>query len=145
MGFTNEQVARAAARGINAESSTGNMSTESYRTEFPRYGAPRGTGRLPSKLASILNDRFRVGAISQVIYSYATPIAWKDGDVWIIPDVTYSATTSSKHMPEVRRVLGFTALYIPSDCGTEEYLRVVEGLMEFGGEFGTRPGWKAGK
>lgn len=136
MGFTNEQVARAAARGENAESATGNMSTTNY---------VHGTGYLPNRLASILRERDRIGAISQVIYSYATPIAWKDGDVWIIPAVTYSVTTSAKHMPEVRRVLGFTALYIPADCSPEEYLRVVEGLMEFGGEFGTRPGWRAGK
>lgn len=123
MRYTNSDIVPAALRGEDAATYNGNFSTDHYRPGFTRYGAPY-VGYLPPRLATILNQRFSAGAISQVIYSYSTPIAWKDGDVWIIPEVTYSATTSSKHQSELYRLHG---RYIPGDAGMDEYLRVLEG------------------
>lgn len=40
-----------------------------------------------------------------VIYSYATPIAWKMDDKWFIPDVKYSVTTT-RHQNKIRVVIG---------------------------------------
>jgi hypothetical protein len=38
-----------------------------------------------------------------VVYSYFTPIGWHVPDHgWVIPEVTYSATTSSHHAPQLR-------------------------------------------
>ena len=129
---SNSDIPRFAIRGNDARTRNGNFSTDHYRPEFTRYAAPY-VGYLPAPLKKILNARFVAGAISQVIYSYSTPIAWKDGDVWVIPDVSYSRTTSCRHMPHVSRALPY-ARYIPWDAGMEEYLRVVEGLTVY-----TRP------
>lgn len=43
---------------------------------------------------------------SYVVYSYETPIAWRDGDGgWTVPDVKYSRTTS-RHQNTVRTAVG---------------------------------------
>ena len=52
--------------------------------------------------------------ITAVIWSYQTPIAWRDGDEWITPDARYSATTGSKHLPYVNIPNRVT---IPHDTG----------------------------
>lgn len=47
-------------------------------------------------------DHFGVG-INYVVYSYATPIAWRRADaVWVVPNVKYSPVTS-RHQSLVRR------------------------------------------
>lgn len=56
-------------------------------------------GRVPDEYSlDIFNARY-------VIYSYGTPIAWRDrrGE-WTVPDVRYSVTTS-KHQGKVRAAL----------------------------------------
>ena len=117
----------AALRGRSETS--GAFSTDHYREGFTRYGAPYH-GHLPPRLRTVLDERFRAGAIRQVIYSYSTPIAWLDGDVWVVPDVRYSITTSSKHqthlwqLPNRRKVVWDTPL--------DEYLRVIADLMYYG-------------
>lgn len=63
------------------------------------------TGRLPEPYADDLRFEVRRGNVTYVMYSYATPIAWKlrDGTV-VSPDVSYSVTTS-QHQGKARYVL----------------------------------------
>jgi hypothetical protein len=121
---TNSDMVTAALRGVNARTTSGAMSTDHYRPEFTRWAAPY-SGYLPDRLIRILNEAFRQGRISQVIYSYSTPIAWRDGDTWIIPEVTYSQTTSSKHQSQLYRLPG--RKYIPGDAGHSEYAQILSG------------------
>lgn len=120
-------VVPAALAGRNLTSSA--FSTDHYREGFQRYGAPY-FGRLPQRLRDVLDARFQAGAIRQVIYSYSTPIAWLDGDVWIVPSVRYSITTSSKHqthlwqLPNRRTIVWDTPL--------DEYLRALDDRMYYG-------------
>lgn len=134
MAYTNEDIVKAALRGLNANNGRGTMSTDSYRAGFTRYGAPY-TGQLPPRLAAILDARFRAGTIRQVIYSYATPIAWRDGDMWVIPEVTYSVTTSTKHQTHLYRIRGE---YVPRDAGLDEYLQILSGATRYAFHDGAR-------
>lgn len=134
MAFTNSDIVPAALKGKSRTSATGSFSTEYYRPEFTRYGAPY-VGMLPKRLARILNARFATGAVSQVIYSYSTPIAWKDGDMWVVPFVKYSATTSTKHMPHLYSLPNRQS--IPFDAGMDEYMRVLDGAMAYNPHVGT--------
>lgn len=138
MRYTNADIVPAALAGRNATATaTGSFSTEHYRPEFTRYGAPY-VGLLPRRLAAILNERFAAGQVDQVIYSYSTPIAWHEHEhgIWIIPDVRYSATTSIKHQSQLYPLKGKR---IPYDTPLDEYLRVVERKMEYWAG-GTVPG-----
>lgn len=94
-------------------------------------------GYLPDRLRKIVMER--ADSITQVIYSYSTPIAWLDAGQWIVPDVSYSATTG-KHQSYLS-VLGYEV--VPWDCSKEEYLRVLNAQMRFvrdGGRLITKPG-----
>lgn len=53
-------------------------------------------GYLPREHSDALAERVLAGAVGYVVYSYGTPIAWRDDarEEWIIPDVKYSSTTS---------------------------------------------------
>ena len=63
------------------------------------YGA-RSYGYIPREhIPSLLDADY-------VIYSYATPIAWRTQGQWITPDVKYSVTTS-KQQGVVRRALRY--------------------------------------
>ena len=72
--------------------------------QFKTHGALRSIttrstlGRLPREYHT------SVSSADYVIYSYATPIAWREEGQWITPDVKYSATTS-RHQSKV-----FTAI-----------------------------------
>jgi len=73
---------------------------------------------LTDRLANIVNTRRE--NIRAVIYSYSTPIAWLDGDVWVVPDAKYSATTSTKHATHLWKLPN--RVWIPADCGVgDEY------------------------
>ena len=122
---SNDDVMHRFLYGSNVTNRTGSFSAEHFSTEFPRVGAPY-VGYLPHRLVGILNQRFRDGAIDAVVYSYSTPIAWRDNGVWIIPDVRYSTTTSG-HQYRVRYATD--SQQVPFDAGIEEYLAVVEGLI----------------
>lgn len=72
------------------------------KTPFVTSGALRGValpdGWLPPTYGRLPADWFRLmqtGA-DYVIYSYQTPIAWHRpaDDLWIVPDESYSRTTS---------------------------------------------------
>ena len=129
---TNDQIVPLAQRGVRAKTATGNMSTDPGQTYYWGY--------LPHRL----QDAFRAirERISQTIYSYGTPIAIQVDGVWIIPDVTYSATTSSKHQTHLWQLGG---LYVPYDCSLDELERVIAGYMRYTGKkWVPGPNWEPG-
>lgn len=128
--YTNADIVPAALRGEDAQTGTGNMSTRAYRAY-----AFAGTGALPSRLSRLFRY---TPTIDRVIYSYATPIAWRDRGVWIVPSVRYSITTSSKHATHLYRLPN--ARNVPWDAGAEEYEAVVTGravYVPWEGRYGT--------
>lgn len=141
---TNAQIVPLALRGMDGETTTGNMSTE--RIVSTCYA--HRTGQMPKAWAALYAERVREAKADQVIYSYSTPIAWLDREYgWIIPNVTYSATTSSKHQNRLYH-LGGRSISAPWDATPEDMRRVLDGRMLFvragkwgnGGWAGTRPG-----
>lgn len=127
--LTNSEIVGCALRGEDAQTTTGNMSTDSYRVGFSRF-TPY-VGYLPKPWRHVLSEAFNAGRISQVIYSYSTPIAWHDSRYgWIVPDVSYSPTTSTKHQPHLYR-LGVPSIAIPYDATDEDAQRVLDGKMIF--------------
>lgn len=124
---TNAQIVALALRGIEGETTTGNMSTEN-RAGLPYAGS---RGHLPAPWAQLYVERAQALAVLRVIYSYNTPIAWLDAEHgWIIPSVTYSPTTSSKHQTHLWR-LGGTTRYMPWDATAEDARRVLSGELSF--------------
>jgi hypothetical protein len=77
---------------------------------FKTHGSLEGTtmratfGRLPREYQT------SVSAADYVIYSYATPIAWRTEGHWEIPTEKYSVTTS-KQQGTVRRALRMLDAY----------------------------------
>lgn len=120
MGRTNYDIVTAALTRQTAVSQSGNMGTWENLTS---------TGHLPERLRAILTERWTSGHVSQIIYSYSTPIAWRDNGVWVFPAVSYSITTGSKHQSELYRLPNLCR--IPADAGMDEYLSVVEGRSRF--------------
>jgi hypothetical protein len=78
----------------------------------PVLGGAYHTGRLPSPYV----DSVRDGLCDYVIYSYATPIAWRTEGRWEIPAEKYSVTTS-KQQGTVHRALRML----------DDYPRVING------------------
>lgn len=135
---TNANIILHAQYGKDAQTTTGNMSTDSFRPGFTRHAAPH-VGQLPKPWERVLNGMFRDGVISQVIYSYSTPIAWKViGRGWIIPIETYSPTTSTRHQTHLWRLKG-EHIYLPYDATEEDAMRVMAGIMEFTRDRSGRP------
>lgn len=124
--MSNYDVVTAALAGKTMDRKSMNMGTVAgndwYGARLNYYGA------LPTRLKKILDRRRRDGKIRQVIYSYSTPIAWLDGDVWIVPDVTYSITTT-KHQSELWRLNNRRG--VPWDAGMDEYLQVLKGATRY--------------
>lgn len=119
---TNAQIVTAAQMGREAQTTTGNMSTLFY---------VRSIGSLPRAWERLLIERRNLGAITQVIYSYSTPIAWFDTEHgWIVPQVRYSITTSSKHQTHLYR-LGGRHIYLPWDATEDDARRVLSGELIF--------------
>lgn len=149
-GYTNADIVPLALGGKTATTQNGRgaFSTNFYRVGFTRYGAPY-VGYLPKVWARHLNARFADGKIRQVIYSYATPIAWLDEEHgWIVPRVTYSATTSTRHQSQLWRLRSERHIELPWDATDEDLDRVIKGEIVFyragkygsGDWAGTRPG-----
>ena len=127
--LNNDQIVGAALRGEDAVTKSGNMSTDAYRVGFGRLIPYQG--QLPKPWVSVLGEAFRAGRVSQVIYSYSTPIAWLDRDYgWIIPRVTYSVTTSVKHQSQLYRLNG-RHISAPWDATAEDMRRVLTGELSF--------------
>lgn len=138
---TNAQIVALALKGIEGETSTGNMSTRGP-------SAWGNTGHMPRAWANLFGERFRAGLVQRVIYSYSTPIAWLDAERgWIIPEETYSVTTSAKHQTHLYRLLG-RRIAVPYDATAEDMRRVLMGELVFVSKgyganrvfTGTRPG-----
>lgn len=101
----------------------GSMWSKSTPEGIRRGGWHRGA--LPGALTRIMSDRAE--SITQVIYSYSTPIAWLDAGQWVVPDVRYSNTTG-KHQSYLR---GLNYELVPWDCPLDEYMRVLNAQMRF--------------
>lgn len=113
----------------------GSMWSKSTPNGIRRGGWHRGA--LPGALTRIMYER--ADSITQVIYSYSTPIAWLDAGQWIVPQVRYSNTTS-KHQSYLWTLNSET---IPWDCALNEYMRVLNAQMRFvrdGDRLITKPG-----
>jgi len=61
-------------------------------------------GRLSPKNRQLIAQDWRNASSGRlyVVYSYATPIAWYNGEIWTIPADKYSVTTS-RHQSIARR------------------------------------------
>lgn len=131
--MSNELVVTRAIQGKSYDNAGQAMHTQSI--DYPgQWVAGSGHSWLSRRLSIILGIRNRGGHISQVILSYNTPIAWLDGDVWIVPDATYSITTSSKHMSQLYRLPNVR--YVPKDAGMDEYIQVVTGRAVYSRGYG---------
>lgn len=53
-------------------------------------------GRLEEPYYGWLKQAVDQRQLEYVIYSYATPIAWRSNGVWTVPDVSYSLTTTKQ-------------------------------------------------
>lgn len=116
--------------------------TEEHTGRGAMSYTPRGywTGHLPYKLAERFHEAVQRDRFVPTIYSYGTPIAWKEGDAWIVPAVSYSMTTA-KHQSYLHggwQRIGLPNIeYVPADVSREEIDRVAAGLMTFGPRYGT--------
>lgn len=127
---TNTQIVALALHGMSGETTTGNMSTDSFRVGFERRLPFQG--HMPSNWAELLDSRFRAGRVAQVIYSYSTPIAWLDAEHgWIVPSVSYSHTTSTRHQSQLYRLPNARRIAAPYDATGEDMRRVLAGELAF--------------
>lgn len=117
---TNAQIVGHANNGDEAVTSTGNFSTS------PGNGLGQGSmnHRLFWALCSFRPE------IEQVIYSYWTPIAIKIRGIWVIPDISYSATTSGKHKSQLYQ-LRDNDVSVPWDATVEDIERILDGKMRY--------------
>lgn len=123
---TNAQIATLALNGAEGETTTGNMSVQNRAG----YLLAPHTGYMPKPWARLMGERAMAGAVSMVIYSYSTPIAWLDREHgWVIPAVSYSVT-SGKHRTHLWRLRG-TTYYMPHDATAEDARRVLSGELAF--------------
>jgi len=84
-------------------SPTGNLWGESTQYVTTNYG------RLPEPwLTWIRKDQERK-TLQYIIYSYATPIAWRSNGIWTMPDVSYSISTT-RHQTKVRTAIAEMAV-----------------------------------
>lgn len=131
-GLTNDEVVTAAREGRHGHN--GRVSFQTYPVDgfSARFGysAPH-IGWMPESWENIYRERFGAGKVSQVLVSFQTTIAWLDADYgWIMPDVTYSTITSSKHQSPGGRLLA-TRPAMPADATLEDARRVLSGELVF--------------
>lgn len=128
---TNAQIISLAINGMEGETTTGNMSTENRH----HLGYAWSLGHMPKAWAQFYSERSQDRAVLTVIYSYNTPIAWLDRDHgWIVPVVSYSRTTSSKHQPLLYRLPNALRVLIPWDATRDDLERVMTRRMYFGSD-----------
>lgn len=97
---------------INRRSDERDSVTRCWQTETPfdANGTCRGDwhtavwgesmGRLPAEMREMLRDDMARHGRLFIVYSYATPIAWRNGDYTCRPATKYSVTTS-KHQGRI--------------------------------------------
>ena len=114
----NAQIVDLALAGHTGRTKTGAMSVDRFREGYSRT-LPY-SGSLRPQWRKLISERFHMGKVVTAIYSYSTIIAWEDADYgWIVPAVTYSPTTSSKHdsRPALRAwTRGMTSHTCHVDC-----------------------------
>lgn len=103
---TNRDARALIARREEFKTRTGNFTGE---THVPGNHVFE-TGYLPQAYA----EHGRLNDADYIVYSYSTPIAWHLADGWVIPDVSYSMTTSSRHMPNLPFSEPMSASHLPS-------------------------------
>lgn len=134
---SNADVVLAAVAGRTMDRRHMNMWTQHF--DYPsQWIGGSGSSWLSPRLSNILSERKGTGHVDQVILSYNTPIAWRDSGKWIVPDATYSITTSSKHMSQLYHLPSYNR--IPEDAGMEEYLAVLDERIRYTPRYGKRLG-----
>lgn len=64
----------------------------------PAEGSSVGWLESDAPTALLFKERYWLGMIDYVVYSYSTPIAWHDKETgWVDPGHSYSKTTAGKH------------------------------------------------
>lgn len=121
---TNYDIVPAANRGERKHTSTHNFSTEPLK--YPNWHR----GHMPPIASESMGIVARERGADQIIYSYSTPIAVRIGGMWIIPDVTYSVTTSAKHATHLWSLTGPSAR-VPWDISPDELRRVIDSHMRY--------------
>lgn len=82
-------------------------------------------GYIPKRVGRNLDAvAARRGGIEAIIYSYATPIAVRIDGVWLIPHVSYSATTG-KHQSHL------SGEWIPWDASEDEIESIIDGYIRY--------------
>ncbi len=75
-------------------------SNGSFRGE---QGKATSTGQLPAEWAALYHS----SVVTYTVFSYNTPIAWAVGyAAWVVPPVSYSATTSG-HQGKLKAALAY--------------------------------------
>lgn len=126
-GLSNSEVVRHILWDSNAESSTGNLwgYGEAWRARQKRLNV----GYIPEKVAKSLQAvADNLGGVSGIIYSYGTPIAVRIDNMWLVPDVKYSATTSSKHQSQLYIL---NPRYLPWDASEDDVYDILNGYVKY--------------
>lgn len=87
-------------------SDSASLTGRSFKSVYPHHG------RMSGHDEDVFRGHRAAGAITYVVYSYSTPIAYRisvmvlgeNVNEWIVPDHKYSVTTS-KHQGKVRTAL----------------------------------------
>lgn len=125
-GLTNPEVVTAAREGRE-----GHNGRDSFSTTPGDWYAFAPVGRMPKPWATAFRERFYAQKVVHILFSFSTPIAWLDADYgWIMPDVSYSAITSSKHQSPAWRLRAARPA-MPWDATPEDARRVLSGELVF--------------
>lgn len=128
MALTNSQVVPAIAAG-RANNGVSNGTGSFWGTSNPSRFARVNRGYIPHAVGSALDAvAEKHGGAQAIIFSYATPIAVKIAGVWLRPDVTYSATTSTRHATHLWQ-LG--CRWLPWDATAQDVEDVIAGYVEY--------------
>lgn len=128
MALTNSQVVPAIAAG-RADNGVSNGTGSFWGTSNPSRFARVNRGYIPHAVGSALDAvAEKHGGPQAIIFSYATPIAVKIAGVWLRPDVTYSATTSTRHATHLWQ-LG--CRWLPWDATAQDVEDVIAGYVEY--------------
>lgn len=132
---SNADVVNIVNYGGDAENGRGSF----WGTGSPSRFTRANRGYIPEKVGQALDTAAdNHGGIDAIIYSYATPIAVKIAGVWLVPDVRYSATTSTKHATHLWK-LGNVA-YLPADASAEDVENIIAGYVVYDRWNGMRRG-----
>lgn len=128
MALTNSQVVPAIAAG-RAENGVSNGTGSFWGTSNPSRFARVNRGYIPHAVGSALDAvAEKHGGVQAIIFSYATPIAVKIAGAWLRPDVTYSATTSSRHQSQLWQL---DAKWLPADASVDDVENVIAGFVVY--------------